>query len=125
MRKINLLLLLTGWLFALTGDELAQQMNDRKIPIDSKVDLLMTLTNKKGKTRTSYLRSIFKDNGTKQIIWFLAPADDKGVAFLKIEHDEQDDETGAHLFVNTPDPSFIFFSKLSFSFYIVNKNEKN
>ena len=29
-----------------------------------------------------------KENGEKQIIWFLSPADDKGVAFLKIEHDE-------------------------------------
>ena len=91
MKKISFLLL-AGWVFALTGDELAQQMDGRKTPIDSKVDLLMTLTNKKGKTRTSSLRSINKDDGEKQIIWFLAPADDKGVAFLKIEHDEKDDE---------------------------------
>ena len=76
MKKISFLLLI-GWVFALTGDELAQQMDGRKTPIDSKVDFLMTLTNKKGKTRTSSLRSIFKDNGTKQIIWFLSPADDK------------------------------------------------
>jgi outer membrane lipoprotein-sorting protein len=52
----------------------------------------MTLINKKGKTRTSSLRSITKDDGAKQIIWFLSPADDKGVSFLKIEHDDKDDE---------------------------------
>ena len=80
MRKISLLIL-ASWIFALTGDELAQQMDSRKTPIDSKVDLLMTLTNKKGKTRSSSLRSINKDDGAKQIIWFLAPADDKGVSF--------------------------------------------
>ena len=91
MKKISFLLLI-GWVFALTGDELAQQMDGRKTPIDSKVDLLMTLTNKKGKTRTSSLRSINKDDGEKQIIWFLSPADDKGVSFLKIEHDDRDDE---------------------------------
>ena len=91
MRKISLLLL-AGWVFALTGDELAQQMDDRKKPIDSKVDLLMNLTNKKGRTRSSSLRSIIKDDGAKQIIWFLSPADDKGVSFLKIEHDDKDDE---------------------------------
>ena len=91
MKKISFLLL-AGWVFALTGDELAQQMDGRKTPIDSKVDLLMTLTNKKGKTRTSSLRSINKDDGEKQIIWFLSPADDKGVSFLKIEHDDRDDE---------------------------------
>ena len=90
--KIISFLLLIGWIFALTGDELAQQMDNRKTPIDSKVDLLMTLTNKKGKTRSSSIRSINKDDGTKQIIWFLAPADDKGVSFLKIEHDDRDDE---------------------------------
>ena len=91
MKKISFLLL-AGWVFALTGDELAQQMDGRKTPIDSKVDLLMTLTNKKGKTRTCSLRSINKDDGEKQIIWFLSPADDKGVSFLKIEHDDDDDE---------------------------------
>ena len=91
MRKICLLIL-AGWVFALTGDELAQQMDSRKKPSDSKVDLLMTLINKKGKTRSSSLHSIIKDDGEKQIVWFLFPANDKGVAFLKIEHDERDDE---------------------------------
>ena len=91
MRKISLLVL-AGLVFALTGDELAQQIDNRKKPTDSKVDLLMTLINKKGKTRSSSLHSIIKDDGAKQIIWFLSPADDKGVAFLKIEHDEKDDE---------------------------------
>jgi hypothetical protein len=52
----------------------------------------MTLINKNGKTRSSSLRSIVKDDGAKQIIWFLSPADDKGIAFLKIEHDTKDDE---------------------------------
>ena len=91
MKKISFLLLI-GWGFALTGDELAQQMDIQKKPADSRVDLLMTLINKKGKTRSSSLRSIMKDDGAKQIIWFLSPADDKGIAFLKIEHDDQDDE---------------------------------
>jgi outer membrane lipoprotein-sorting protein len=91
MKKIIVLLLL-GWIFALTGDELAKQIDNRKKPSDSKVDLIMTLINKKGKARSSSLRSFTKDDGAKQIIWFLSPADDKGVAFLKIEHDEKDDE---------------------------------
>jgi len=91
MKKISFLLL-AGWVFALTGDELAKKIDQRKTPSDSKVDLIMTLKNKKGKTRSSSLRSIAKDDGEKQIIWFLSPADDKGVAFLKIEHDNKDDE---------------------------------
>ena len=91
MKKISFLLL-AGLVFALTGDELAHQMDSRNTPVDSKFDLKMTLINKKGKTRSSSLRSIIKDNGIKQIIWFLSPADDKGVSFLKIEYDDRDDE---------------------------------
>jgi len=91
MKKISFLLL-AGWVFALTGDELVHQMDSRNTPVDSKVDLKMTMINKKGKTRSSSMRSIIKDNGTKQIIWFLSPADDKGVSLLKIEHDDRDDE---------------------------------
>ena len=33
-----------------------------------------------------------KNNSKKQILWFTKPADDKGVAFLKIEHKNKDDE---------------------------------
>ena len=106
MKKISLLLL-AGYVFALTGDELALQMENRKTPTDSKVDLLMTLINKKGKSRSSSLRSITKDDGAKQIIWFLSPADDKGVAFLKIEHDDRDDEMRIWL------PSFKKFRRIS------------
>lgn len=69
MRKITLLILI-GWVFALTGDELVRQMENQKTPLDSKANLLMVLTNKKGKTRSSSMRSISKDDGAKQIIWF-------------------------------------------------------
>ena len=91
MKKICLVLFI-GWICGMTGPDLAVQMNSRKKPNDSKVDLIMTLINKKGKTRSSSLRSISKSDGEKQIIWFLSPADDKGIAFLKIEHDDRDDE---------------------------------
>ena len=92
MKKVFTLIIIMSWSFGLTGDELVQKMEDRITPKDSKVDMIMTLTNKKGKTRSSSLRSITKDDGAKQIIWFLSPADDKGVSFLKIEHDDKDDE---------------------------------
>jgi len=81
-----------SYLIGQTGLEIAQKIDEREAPKDMKVNLTMELTNKKGKTRSSTLRSISKDDAKKQIIWFLAPADDKGVAFLKIEHDNGDDE---------------------------------
>ena len=92
MKKIGIFFIIIGLVFGFTGVELAKEVAQRKTPIDSRVDLIMTLTNKKGKIRESSLRSIVKNDGQKQIMWFLSPADDKGVAFLKIEHDNQDDE---------------------------------
>ena len=32
------------------------------------------------------------DNSRRQLIWFLEPKDDRGVSFLKIEHNDRDDE---------------------------------
>ena len=93
MKKyISVLVLLVSYLFSQTGLEIAQQIDEKEKPMDMKADLTMVLTNKKGKTRSSTIRSISKDDSKKQIIWFLAPADDKGVSFLKIEHDGEDDE---------------------------------
>ncbi|MEA1881537.1 MAG: outer membrane lipoprotein-sorting protein, partial [Candidatus Marinimicrobia bacterium] len=46
----------------------------------------------KGRTRTNIMVSKSIDGNKKQIIWFLEPKDDRGVAFLKIEHEDKDDE---------------------------------
>jgi len=32
------------------------------------------------------------DGNRKQIIWFIEPKDDRGISFLKIEHEDKDDE---------------------------------
>lgn len=90
--KILSIILLVSLTVAQTGYDIAKQIDEKEKPKDMKADLTMILTNKKGKTRTSTIRSISKDDAKKQIIWFLAPADDKGVAFLKIEHDDNNDE---------------------------------
>ncbi|MCF6238181.1 MAG: outer membrane lipoprotein-sorting protein [Candidatus Marinimicrobia bacterium] len=89
---LNLLLSIPLGLFAQTGYEIAKAMDDIPGPADMKADMTMTLTNKQGKSRKSTIRSITADDNKKQIIWFLSPADDKGVAFLKIEHADKDDE---------------------------------
>lgn len=93
MKKyISLFVLIVCYTYSQTGLEIAKQIEEKQKPKDMKADLTMVLTNKKGKTRVSTIRSISKDDSKKQIIWFLAPADDKGVAFLKIEHDGENDE---------------------------------
>ena len=68
MKNLAMVIIIISWMFGLTGDELVQKMEDRITPKDSKVDMVMTLTNKKGKTRESSLRSATKDDGSKQII---------------------------------------------------------
>ena len=93
MKKyISTIIIIANIAFSHTGFEVAQKINHKKKSKDTKADLTMVLTNKKGKTRTSTIHSASKDDSKKQIIWFLAPADDKGVAFLKIEQDGKDDE---------------------------------
>ena len=93
MKKcISIFVLMASITFSQTGFDIAKQIDEKQQPNDMKTNLTMVLTNKKGKTRTSTLRSVTKDDSKKQIIWFLAPADDKGVAFLKIEHEGEDDE---------------------------------
>lgn len=92
MVKHVMMWLLPLFITAQTGEEIAKLVDERKTPKDMIVDLSMVLTNKKGKTRSSILHSVSKDGGKKQMIWFLSPKDDKGVAFLKIEHTGKDDE---------------------------------
>ena len=74
------------------GMAIAKMVNERKAPQDIVSKTTMLLTNSKGKTRTSTILSKSINNSSKQILWFLNPADDKGVAFLKIEHVDKADE---------------------------------
>jgi len=88
----TLFLLIPLFIFGQTAEEVAKAMDARSTPKDMRSDLSMILTNKQGKTRESSIRSIAADDNSKQIIWFLSPPDDKGVAFLKVEQDNGDDE---------------------------------
>ena len=92
MNKGLLIIFLITNLAAQTGYEIAKMIDEKVQPGDMISKTTMVLTNKKGKTRTSSMLSKSMNGGEKQIIWFLAPADDKGVSFLKIEHDGKDDE---------------------------------
>ena len=74
----------------MTGLELAQLVESREKPKDVKSLNTMLLTNKDGRIKTLKLISMSKDDSEKQMIWFLKPKKDKGIAFLKIEHDDDD-----------------------------------
>jgi len=92
IRKILTLIILSSIVYPQDGIAIAKLVDERKVPQDIVSKTTMLLTNSKGKTRTSTILSKSMNNGSKQILWFLNPADDKGVAFLKIEHDDKADE---------------------------------
>ena len=67
-----------------SGAELAIMLDQKPSPKNLKNHLEMILTNSKGKSRVNRMISKSMDKNNKQMIWFLYPKDDKGVAFLKI-----------------------------------------
>lgn len=93
MKRLWLLimLLLSFPLAAQTGNDIARMMDEREQPEDMVSDMTMILTSRTGSSRTLTVHSVRKGDD-KQIVWFLAPADDRGVAFLMIEHEDQEDE---------------------------------
>ena len=92
MKKYLLFNFLIFFSYAQSGIEIAKMVDLRKIPKDQSNITKMVLTNSKGKQRTNIVRSKSMDGNKKQIMWFMEPKDDKGVAFLKIENDGKDDE---------------------------------
>ena len=92
MNKILVILAFMSSVFSQTGLEIAKMVDERPTPMDMSNKTKMILTNSKGKTRSNAMISKSMDGNKKQLIWFLEPKDDKGVAFLKIEHDDKDDE---------------------------------
>ena len=90
--KTFLLMLIPLAVFSQSGREIAEMIKNRPAPDDLFNRTVMILTNSKGKTRTHEMISKSKDGGEKQIIWFMEPKDDRGIAFLKIEHENRDNE---------------------------------
>ena len=90
--KNTILIIIFNFLFSQSGYEIAQMVDSKPTPKDLSNKTKMILTNSKGKTRTNAMISKSIDGNKKQIIWFMEPKDDRGVAFLKIEHEDKDDE---------------------------------
>ena len=78
--------------FSQSGRDIAEMIENRPAPDDLINQTVMILTNSKGQTRNHKMISKSKNGSEKQIIWFMEPKDDRGIAFLKIEHDNRDDE---------------------------------
>ena len=92
MKNITVLILIAAISFGQTGIEIAKMVDEKPTPKDMSNKIKMVLTNSKGKSRTNVMISKSIGNNKKQITWFMEPKDDRGVAFLKIEHNDKDDE---------------------------------
>ncbi len=77
---------------AQSGLEIAEMLDQKLSPKDLSNKTRMILTNSKGKSRTNDMISKSINKNMKQMIWFLEPRDDRGVAFLKIENNNKEDE---------------------------------
>ena len=90
-KNMYLIICLLAFSFPMNGYEVANKVSNQRYPDDIKATLTMTLKDKKGRSSISKIRSITKDDGAKQIIWFLSPKDNFGVSLLKIESDDKND----------------------------------
>ena len=79
--KYSLLFLVPFIMQGQSGYDIARSMDMRPAPKDLSNKTNMILKNSKGKTRNHVMVSRSMDNNQKQIIWFLEPKDDRGVAF--------------------------------------------
>jgi len=89
--KILIIFIYPFILVAQSGMEIASMLDKKPAPYNLVNNIRMILTNSKGKSRINTMMSKSINKNKKQIIWFLEPKDDRGVSFLKIEHDDRDD----------------------------------
>ena len=90
--KWILTILVPIFLYPQSGLEIAKMLDQKPAPKDLSNKTRMILTNSKGKSRTNEMVSKSIHKSKKQMIWFFEPKDDRGVSFLKVEHDNGEDE---------------------------------
>ena len=107
MKFYSTIILYTSIIFCQSGYEVAEKINQRNVPVDIKSSLVMSLEDKRGNIFESELVSHSKDDGKKQIMWFLSPPSNRGVALYKIEKENGKDEMKMYL------PAFKKIRKIS------------
>lgn len=88
-------------LYAITADEIAQQVDERDEGDKSISTMEMTLIDKHGNERIRAMKnySMQIDDTTRSVIFFLSPADVRNTAFLTYDYDDsaQDDDQWLYL----------------------------
>jgi hypothetical protein len=80
----------------LTTDQIMQKVDTRIIPKDMMAMMKMDLIDKKGNVRSRAMKT-YRMSDDKQIMWFLEPADVKGSSFLRLSHEDRDDDMWLYL----------------------------
>jgi len=93
MNKIIALLFLSLIFCFNNGKELAEKLDSRLTPNDVLSKNTMEFFDSKTNNKTKHIELISKsmENSKYQMIWFLKPTDDKGISFLKVEKENEDD----------------------------------
>ena len=107
MKFSSIILFLIAILFSQSGYEIAEKMSQKDVPTDIKSSFIMVLEDKRGNTFESEIVSHSKDDGKKQILWFLSPSSNRGVSLYKIENENGKDEMKMYL------PAFKKIRKIS------------
>lgn len=81
---------------SLTAYQIMEKVDQRLIPTDQKAEMTMNLIDKRGKIRSRSVKT-YRMGDEKQIMWFIKPADVKGSSFLRISHDDRDDDMWIYL----------------------------
>lgn len=92
MQKVLIYCLVQYFLIAQNGYEIAVQLHEKKTPQNLSNTMHMELTNSKNRIRNYKMRSKSVTGNRKQIIWFIEPKEDRGIAFLKVAYEKKEDE---------------------------------
>ena len=82
--------------FGQTADEIMKKVDSRIVPKDTKALMKMNLIDNKNQVRQRDLKT-FKLGDEEMMMWFLSPADVKGSSFLRISHEDKDDDMWIYL----------------------------
>ncbi len=90
-----------GSLFAITGQEIAQQVHDRDDGDNSISQMKMTMIDKSGKKRIRDLKTFTKDKGEDKLklMFFLTPADVKDTSFLTYDYEDSNKDDDQWLYL--------------------------
>ncbi len=80
----------------LTGYGIMEKYDARIIPHDMTAVMTMTIVDRKGRSLTREVKN-YRLGDDRQIMWFLKPADVKGSGFLRISHEDRDDDMWLYL----------------------------